>query len=246
MAETLEIRLVEAAGGIATPRPPSYAPPPVPAYQPPGMPQGGAPRGWTPPPVPQPPPGTQAGQPPLPTALPIAQPVAPQLRIIALKRSMLEVRSAKGDKYVHRYYNPGEFFVVRVGAGFTVSAEDGAAFEWRLGDQSLGLLQETGGPVFSPSVDQAAQRPPIVIAPPVIEPVASDTDANVLAIPGQPATGASPAPAPAKPRPRPAKPPATANATTSAPPAATTPAPVQPPVRDPALDAYPDQVAPAQ
>ena len=83
-------------------------------------------------------------------------------------------------------------------------------------------------------------------APPVIEPVASDTDANVLAIPGQPATGASPAPAPAKPRPRPAKPPATANATTSAPPAATTPAPVQPPVRDPALDAYPDQVAPAQ
>jgi hypothetical protein len=177
---------------------------------------------------------------------PIAQPVAPQLRIIALKRSMLEVRSAKGDKYVHRYYNPGEFFVVRVGAGFTVSAEDGAAFEWRLGDQSLGLLQETGGPVFSQSVDQAAQRPPIVIAPPVIEPVASDTDANVLAIPGQPATGASPAPAPAKPRPRPAKPPATANATTSAPPAATTPAQVQPPVRDPALDAYPDQVAPAQ
>ena len=167
-------------------------------------------------------------------------------RIIALKRSMLEVRSAKGDKYVHRYYNPGEFFVVRVGAGFTVSAEDGAAFEWRLGDQSLGLLQETGGPVFSQSVDQAAQRPPIGIAPPVIEPVASDTDANVLAIPGQPATGASPAPAPAKPRPRPAKPPATANATTSAPPAATTPAPVQPPVRDPALDAYPDQVAPAQ
>lgn len=176
---------------------------------------------------------------------PIAQPVAPQLRIVALKRSMLEVRSAKGDKYVHRYYNPGEFFVVRVGAGFTVSAEDGAAFEWRLGDQSLGLLQETGGPVFSQSVDQAAQRPPIVITPPVMEPVASDTDANALATPGQPATGASPAPAPAKPRPRPAKPPATANATPSASPAAAAPAPVQPPVRDPALDAYPDQVAPA-
>jgi len=176
---------------------------------------------------------------------PIAQPVAPQLRILALKRSMLEVRSAKGDKYVHRYYNPGEFFVVRVGAGFTVSAEDGAAFEWRLGDQSLGLLQETGGPVFSQSVDQAAQRAPIVIAPPVIDPVASDTDANAIAPPpGQPASGASPAPAPAKPRSRPATPPATSSNTPSAPPAAT-PEPA-PPVRDPALDAYPDQVAPAQ
>ena len=179
---------------------------------------------------------------------PIAQPVAPQLRIVALKRSMLEVRSAKGDKYVHRYYNPGEFFVVRVGAGFTVSAEDGTAFEWRLGDQSLGLLQETGGPVFSANVDQAAQRPPIVTAPPLIAPIASDTDANALTTPGQPATGASPAPAPAKPRLRPATPPATSSATPSAPPAASPPPPAQPPVRDPALDAYPDQIpsAPAQ
>jgi hypothetical protein len=174
---------------------------------------------------------------------PIAQPVAPQLRIVALKRSMLEVRSAKGDKYVHRYYNPGEFFVVRVGAGFTVSAEDGSAFEWRLGDQSLGLLQEAGGPVFSANVDQAAQRPPIVTAPPDIELVASDTDANALTPPGQPAAGASPAPAPARPRPRPATPPAASTATPSAPPAAT-PAPAQAPVRDPALDAYPDQLAP--
>jgi cytoskeleton protein RodZ len=176
---------------------------------------------------------------------PIAQPVAPQLRIVALKRSMLEVRSAKGDKYVHRYYNPGEFFVVRVGAGFTVSAEDGTAFEWRLGGQSLGLLQEAGGPVFSANVDQAAQRPPIVTAPPLIEPIASDTDANALTTPGQPATGASPAPAPAKPRPRPATPPATSSATPSAPPAASPPPPAQPPVRDPALDAYPDQIPPA-
>ncbi len=184
---------------------------------------------------------------------PIAEPVAPQLRIVALKRGMLEVRSAKGDKYVHRYYNPGEFFVVRVGAGFTVSADDGTAFEWRLGDQSLGLLQEAGGAVFSANVDQAAQRQPIVIAPPVIEPVASDTDANALAPPasGQVAAGASgqtngatPAPAPARPRPRPAAPPATSATTPSAPPAAATPAPVQPPVRDPALDAYPDQAQP--
>src|SRR5262249_19889387 len=93
--------------------------------------------------------------------------IAPQLRIVALKRAQLEVRSAKGDKYVHRVYEPGEFFVVRVGAGFTVSADDGTAFEWRLGDQSLGLLQSEGGPVFSQNVDLAAQRTPVVTDTPL-------------------------------------------------------------------------------
>ena len=81
-----------------------------------------------------------------------------KLLIVALKRSVLEIRSAEGDKYVHRSFNPGESFVVRVGAGFTVSAEDGTAFELRLGDQSLGLLQPEGGPVFSQSIDLAVKR----------------------------------------------------------------------------------------
>lgn len=176
-----------------------------------------------------------------------AEPAAPQLRIVALKRSMLEVRSAKGDKYVHRNYNPGEFFVVRVGAGFTVSAEDGAAFEWRLGDQSLGLLQPEGGPVYSQNVDLAAQRQPIVIAPPV-DPAATTVDglpdpalAAYPQTPGAPATpGAKPAPA----RPKPAKPSQPAPATNTAP-APAKPEVIAPPVRDPALDAYPDQVQPA-
>ena len=176
---------------------------------------------------------------------PIAQAVAPQLRIVALKRGMLEVRSAKGDKYVHRYYNPGEFFVVRVGAGFTVSVDDGAAFEWRLGDQSLGLLKDAGGAVFSQEVDEAVRRPPIDTAPPVVDPVASAVEAN--AVEANPVEPNGAAPAPARPRPRPATPSTTSSGTPSAPPAAT-PAPAQPPVRDPALDAYPDQVAapPAQ
>ncbi|MEQ1783490.1 MAG: helix-turn-helix domain-containing protein [Hyphomonadaceae bacterium] len=171
-----------------------------------------------------------------------AEPVAPQLRIVALKRSMLEVRSAKGDKYVHRFYNPGEFFVVRVGAGFTVSADDGAAFEWRLGDQSLGLLQPEGGPVYSQNVDLAAQRQPIVVAPPVdpnavVAPHDPALDAYP-ATPGALVTGANPAPA----KPKPPKPVQTTPSTNTAPkPAA--PAEPAPPVHDPALDAYPDQVA---
>lgn len=181
---------------------------------------------------------------------PTAEPVAPQLRIVALKRSMLEVRSAKGDKYVHRYYNPGEFFVVRVGAGFTVSAEDGSAFEWRLGDQSLGLLQPEGGPVYSQNVDMAAQRQPVVTGPAPIDPATLPPTGNLtpngdpVATPGAPSNTANPAPAaPAKP-----KPPKPAPSTASTAPAAPAPAEPAPPAHDPALDAYPDQVpqAPGQ
>ncbi len=167
------------------------------------------------------------------------EPVSPQLRIVALKRGMLEVRSAKGDKYVHRPYNAGEFFIVRVGEGFTVSADDGTAFEWRLGDQSLGLLQPEGGPVYTQSADLAAQRQPIAPpAPPVVE-----TDPSITAVTGPLPAPTGAAPAPPKPRPTP-KPPAQQPAT---PPAATTaPAvPVAPP-HDPALDAYPDQIPPEQ
>lgn len=176
---------------------------------------------------------TGAGAP----AAAVVEPVSPQLRIVALKRGMLEVRSAKGDKYVHRPYNAGEFFIVRVGEGFTVSADDGTAFEWRLGDQSLGLLQPEGGPVYTQSADLAAQRQPIAPpAPPVVEP-----DPSISAVTGPIPAPTGAAPAPPKPRPTP-KPPAQQPAT---PPAATsTPAPAEPaapPPRDPALDAYPDQ-----
>jgi len=170
---------------------------------------------------------------------PIAEPAAPQLRIVALKRAMLEVRSAKGDKYVHRYYNPGESFIVRVGANFTVSAEDGTAFEWRLGDQSLGLMQPEGGPVYSQNVDLAAQRQPIAAPAPPVDPAAAATDPALAAYPATPpATGAAPAPAPAKPKPKPAVTPPAATAPAAQPPADQ---PAAPPARDPALDAYPGQ-----
>lgn len=190
-----------------------------------------------------------SGGPTAPDAAPSAQPaaglsgsvaapvMAPQLRIVAIKRGLLEVRSAKGDKYVHRNYNPGEFFIVRVGEGFTVSADDGTAFEWRLGDQSLGLLQASGGPVYTQSADLAAQRPPVVLPPALPEPVApSALDANATA--GGPAAAGAPAPAP-RPRPAATRPPAEAPAA-SPPAVAAEPAPPPPP-RDPALDAYPGQ-----
>jgi cytoskeleton protein RodZ len=190
---------------------------------------------------------SQSSTPAASTSAVVAAPaVAPQLRIVALKRGMLEVRSAKGDKYVHRNYNPGEFFIVRVGEGFTVSADDGTAFEWRLGDQSLGLLQATGGPVYTQSADLAAQRQPIVPPPAPVEPSELEANAPAAATPA-PATSAAsttPTPRPARTTPRPpvqqpATPPA---ASTTPPPAAEAP----PPARDPALDAYPDVAPPAQ
>ncbi len=165
---------------------------------------------------------------------PVAEPTAPQLRIFALKRAVLEVRSAKGDKFVYRPYNPGEFFTPRVGVGWTVSTEDGSAFEWQLNGQSLGLLQPQGGPVYSQSVDSAAQRQPIAAPVPPVDAVV--TDPALAAYPATPpATGAAPA------KPKPPKP-----VVTTPPPAttaSTSDVPAEPatPARDPALDAYPGQ-----
>jgi cytoskeleton protein RodZ len=180
-----------------------------------------------------------------------------QLRIVALKRELLEVRSADGTKFVHRYFEPGETYIPRVGSGWTVSTGDGSAFEYRLGDNSLGLLAEVG-PINAQSVDIAAQRPPIVVEVPSVE--ATPPDASLTAptpdvaagagagsprplTPGattdfrSPTTAANPPPKPRPPRPRPETPPVA-----SAPPAQTTPAQPATPAQDPALAAYPDQL----
>jgi hypothetical protein len=180
-----------------------------------------------------------------------------QLRAVALKRELLEVRSADGTKYVHRYFEPGESYTPRVGSGWTVSTRDGSAFEWRLGDQSLGLFAETG-PVNAQNVDTAAQRTPI--APAVTEiPAAEATPAPAPegAVRPPAATGSQPPaaattpaapPKPRSPRPRPApveQPPvaSAAPATTTTTPGATTTFPATP-AQDPALAAYPDQPPP--
>lgn len=165
-----------------------------------------------------------------------------RLRLVALRAGSVEVRSAKGDKYVHRDFVAGESYSVRVGAGWTVSVSDGSAFEWRLGDQSLGLLQSEGGQVYSQSVDLAAQRPPVAVEP-VIDPDAGAAlpDAASAAYPPPPpaaASGAPPAPGPVKPRPKPV--PAAAPSTATEAPAAP-PLPVAAPPPDPALAAYPGQ-----
>ena len=163
-----------------------------------------------------------------------ANPAAAQrLRLVALRSGSVEVRSAKGDKYVHRDFIAGESYSVRVGAGWTVSVSDGSAFEWRLGDQSLGLLQPEGGQVYSQSVDLAAQRAPVVTEP-VIDPNAAvapapSADPAAAAYPPATTTPATGAPrattAPAKPKPKPAP---TQPANTAQTPASQPQAPAQP------------------
>jgi hypothetical protein len=196
-------------------------------------------------------------------AAPTPSAASPQLRIVALKRELLEVRSSDGTKFVHRYFEPGETYIPRVGSGWSVSTGDGSAFEWRLGDNSLGLLAETG-PVNAQSVDTAAQRPPIIVEAPVDPSLAAEAsptpDASVGAVqqrpltPGATADFGAPAatattrppaaatntapPRPRPPRPRPETPPVA-----SAPPVQTAPPAAQPtPAQDPALAAYPDQL----
>lgn len=171
------------------------------------------------------------------TAVDAANAVSQRLRIVALRPGSVEVRSAKGDKYVHRDFVAGESYPVRVGAGWTVSVNDGSAFEWRLGDQSLGLLQPEGGQVYSQSIDLAAQRAPIVTEVPIDPSIAAEAPpATAGGTP--PVAGANPAPA----KPRPPKPQGSttppprelpAQNQTSGQPAA--------PTQDPALAAYPDQ-----
>lgn len=195
-------------------------------------------------------------------AAPSPSAASQQLRVVALRRELLEVRSSDGTKFVHRYLEPGESNFPRVGASWTVSTPDGSAFEWRLGDNSLGLLSEAG-PVNAQSVDIAAQRPPIVVEAPPVDATASNpsltpappvapatSDATTGAAPLRPLTPGATAdlrppaadnPAPQRPRPRPRTdtPPVA-----SAPPPAQTPQPgaIATPVQDPALAAYPDQL----
>jgi cytoskeleton protein RodZ len=174
-------------------------------------------------------------------------PAAQQLRVVAVKRALIEVRSAAGDKYVRRYFEPGESYPVRVGYGWTVSSEDGSAFEWRLGDQSLGLLQAEGGPVYSQSVDIAAKRPPVE-APPLIEDPSIIAEAAPVDASSAPAVTSTAPPASSATAPKPRVPkPQPKPQTETQPPAVAAAKPAQPatppvtPAQDPALLAYPGQ-----
>jgi hypothetical protein len=182
-----------------------------------------------------------------------AQAAVQPLRIRALRRERMKISGASGDTYRDRYFSPGETYAPRVGAGWTVTTPDGSAFEYLLGDVSLGTLTPSG-PVYAQSVDLALARAPVAgDAPDPASPLPSaapslDANGSVIAPPASPRAPASGAVSPrpgagtasASPSNRPARPrpSASAPAQASAPPAS----PSSPAARtvDPADAAYPD------
>ena len=87
------------------------------------------------------------------------------LTLTATREAWLEVRGADGTIFRSRSMSPGETYYPRINAGWTVSARDGGAFEWRLGDAVIDSLGPEGGAVYAASVDTAAARAAEIAAP---------------------------------------------------------------------------------
>lgn len=83
------------------------------------------------------------------TAVPVDLP----LEIVAVRQGWLEIRGSDGTIFLSRTMAEGENYFPRLKAGWTVSARNGGAFEWRVGDLSVGPLGPEGAQVFSVSVD---------------------------------------------------------------------------------------------
>lgn len=91
------------------------------------------------------------------------------LEIVAVRQGWLEVRGADGTIFLSRTMAEGESYFPRLKAGWTVSARNGGAFEWRVGDLTVGPLGPEGAQVFSISVDEQLVRAAEVSAPVVAE-----------------------------------------------------------------------------
>jgi len=87
------------------------------------------------------------------------------LELVAVRQGWLEVRGADGTIFRSRTMAENETYFPRLNAGWTVSAQDGGAFEWRVGDIVVGPLGPDGAEVFSVSVDEQLARAAEVSAP---------------------------------------------------------------------------------
>ena len=87
------------------------------------------------------------------------------LTLTAQTNAWLEVRGADGTIFRSRKMVAGEVYHPRIGAGWTVTARDGAAFVWHVGDVEIGLLGETTSPVYAMSVDTVAKEAREIASP---------------------------------------------------------------------------------
>jgi transcriptional regulator with XRE-family HTH domain len=83
------------------------------------------------------------------------------MSLFALQRAWVEIRGADGTIYLSKEMAPGEVYVPRTGAGWTITARDGGSFEWRSNGQSYGTVAEAGLPVYAISVDEVLSRDPL-------------------------------------------------------------------------------------
>lgn len=92
---------------------------------------------------------------------------APQLplTLTALRNAWLEVRGADGTIFRSRRMAAGEVYHPRIGAGWTVSARNGGAFVWHVGDIEIGPLGDVDAPVYSLNVDMVAAKAQEATAP---------------------------------------------------------------------------------
>jgi len=107
-----------------------------------------------------------------------AAPADLPLEIVAVRQGWLEIRGADGTIFLSRTMAEGENYFPRLKAGWTVSARNGGAFEWRVGDLSVGPLGPEGAQVFSVSVDEQLVRAAEVAAPTVAEAPPAATNSN--------------------------------------------------------------------
>ncbi|MEM7768023.1 MAG: helix-turn-helix domain-containing protein [Pseudomonadota bacterium] len=87
------------------------------------------------------------------------------LTLVAVRKGWIEVRGANGTLFRDREMRSGEVYFPRIGAGWTVSARDGGAFEWRVGDVVVGPLGTSETSVYAESVDLVARDALKSVAP---------------------------------------------------------------------------------
>lgn len=87
------------------------------------------------------------------------------LTLTAVSAGWLEVRGADGTIFRSRKMAAGEVYHPRIGAGWTVTARNGGAFVWHVGDAEIGPLGEGTSPVFAISVDAVASKAQDIAAP---------------------------------------------------------------------------------
>jgi len=98
------------------------------------------------------------------------------LELHAVRQGWLEVRGADGTIFRSRVLAEGESYFPRLGGGWTVSARDGGAFEWRVGNVVIAPLGPDDTAIFSVSVDDNLALAAEKTAPAVAETGARQTN----------------------------------------------------------------------